>query len=242
MLSFWDTMSRMTAPRTARERARIEITRAIQETGRKHLAEVGPAALSLRAIARDVGMVSSAVYRYFPSRDDLLTALIIEAYDELGDAVEAADAGVADRTDLASRFLAVCHAIRDWARANPHEYALLYGSPVPGYAAPDTTVPSAARITGAFLGLAQESQLRGDEMMAGAGPIGAKEHAALEGVRQLLETPVDDGRIVRWMIVWSTVFGHISLELFGHMYRGVLDYDTHFKQVTGELVADLGLD
>ena len=228
-------------PPKSRAEKRAEQTRAIQETGRKHLAEVGPAALSLRAIARDVGMVSSAVYRYFPSRDDLLTALIIESYDELGDAVEAADAGVRDRDDLAHRFLAVCHAIRDWARTNPHEYALLYGSPVPGYAAPDTTVPSAARVTGAFLRLAQESDRRGDEMVAGAGPIGVAEHAALEGVRQALDVPVDDRRIVRWMIAWSTVFGHISLELFGHMYRGVLDYDTHFEQVTGELVADLGL-
>jgi AcrR family transcriptional regulator len=230
----------MNIPRTARERARVEITRAIQQTGRKHLAEVGPAALSLRAIARDVGMVSSAVYRYFPSRDDLLTALIIEAYDELGDAVEAADTRVRRRDDLAKRFLAVCRAIRDWARANPHEYALLYGSPVPGYAAPDTTVPSAARVTGAFLRLAQESHVADQEL--GAGPVGVREHRALDGVRHALDVPVDDARIVRWLMAWSTVFGHISLELFGHMHRGVLDYDAHFSQVTGELVADLGLD
>ena len=230
----------LVAPKSRAEN-RVEQTRAILTRARAQLAEVGPAALSVRQIARDVGMVSSAVYRYFPSRDELLTALITEAYDELGDAVEAADAGVRRRDDLAARFLAVCHAIRDWARANPHEYALLYGSPVPGYAAPDTTIPSAARVTGAFLTLAQESQQRGDEMMAGAGPVGAKERKALGGVREALAVPVDDARIVRWMIAWSTVFGHLSLELFGHMYRGVLDYDTHFKQVTEELVADLGL-
>ena len=228
-------------PPKSRAENRAEQTRTIQETGRRHLAEVGPAALSLRAIAREVGMVSSAVYRYFPSRDDLLTALIIEAYDELGDAVGSADAGVRDRDDLESRFRAVCHAVRDWARANPHEYALLYGSPVPGYAAPDTTVPSAGRVTGAFLALAQASQARGDELTAGAGPVGAKEHRAIGGIRQALETPVDDNRIVRWLICWTAVFGHISMELFGHMHRGVLDYDEHFEQVTGELVADLGL-
>src|SRR3954447_11879320 len=168
----------------SRAENRIEQTRTIQATGRRHLAEVGPAALSLRAIAREVGLVSSAVYRYFPSRDDLLTALIIEAYDELGDAVEAADAGVRDRDDLAGRFLAVGNAIRDWARANPHEYALLYGSPVPGYAAPDTTIPSAARVTGAFLRLAQESHVADQEL--GAGPVGVREHRALDGVRHAL--------------------------------------------------------
>ncbi|MGY2703910.1 TetR/AcrR family transcriptional regulator [Nocardioides sp. HB32] len=227
-------------PPKSRAENRAEQTRAIQVTGRRHLAEVGPAALSLRAIAREVGLVSSAVYRYFPSRDDLLTALIIEAYDELGDAVEAADAGVRDRDDLAGRFLAVGNAIRDWARANPHEYALLYGSPVPGYAAPDTTIPSAARISGAFLTLAQLSGQRGDAVPQ-ARPVSAQERQALGGIRQALDVPLDDERTVRWLIAWSTVFGHLSLELFGHMYRGILDYDAHFAQVTGQLTADLGL-
>jgi AcrR family transcriptional regulator len=225
----------------SRAENRVEITRTIQETARRHLAEVGPAALSLRAIARDVGMVSSAVYRYFPSRDELLTALIVEAYDELGDAVEQADAGVRRRADLDKRFLAVCHAIRDWARANPHEYALLYGSPVPGYVAPDTTVNSAGRITGAFLRLAQESETAGDALGAVTGAVGPKERKALGGVRPALETPVSDDRMVRWLMAWSTVFGHTSLELFGHMHRGILDYDAHFGQVTTQLATDLGL-
>ena len=226
----------------SRAENRVEITRTIQETGRRHLAEVGPGALSLRAIAREVGMVSSAVYRYFPSRDELLTALIVETYDELADAVERADAGVRRRADLDQRFLAVCHAIRDWARANPHEYALLNGSPVPGYVAPDTTVNSAGRITGAFLGLAQESQAAGDVLGATTGAVGPQEHHALDGVRPSFETSMSDERVVRWLMGWTTVFGHISLELFGHMHRGILDYDAHFQQVTGQLVADLGLD
>ena len=227
-------------PPTTRAENRAEQTRAIQETGRRHLAEVGPAALSLRAIARDVGLVSSAVYRYFPSRDDLLTALIVESYDELGDAVDAADAAVGDRTDLAARFRALAHAIHDWARAHPHEYALVYGSPVPGYAAPDTTVPSAARISGAFLGLAQESERAGDRVAA-TRPLTDDEREALAPIREALETPISDERMLRWLMAWKTVFGHVSLELFGHMHRGVLDYDAHFAQVADQLVADLGL-
>jgi AcrR family transcriptional regulator len=229
-------MARMT-----RAENRAEQTRAILDRARAQLAEVGPAALSVRQIAREVGMVSSAVYRYFPSRDELLTALIVEAYDELGDAVEQADAGVRRRTDLAQRFLAVCNAIRDWSRANPHEYALLYGSPVPGYAAPDTTVPSATRVSVAFLVLAQESERAGDELGARPRPVGAQERSALGGVRSMMATPVADERTVRWLMAWSTVFGHVSLEIFGHMYRGILDYDAHFRQVTTQLAADLGL-
>ncbi|GAA4759155.1 TetR/AcrR family transcriptional regulator [Nocardioides endophyticus] len=225
----------------SRAENRAEQTRAILERARAQLAEVGPAALSVRQIARDVGLVSSAVYRYFPSRDELLTALIVESYDELGDAVEQADAGVRRRSDLDKRFLAVCAAIRDWARANPHEYALLYGSPVPGYVAPQTTTTSASRITGAFLRLAQESETAGDVLGAPTGAVPPKGHQALGGVHLALETTVADDRIVRWLMAWTTVFGHVSMELFGHMHRGILDYDTHFQQVTGQLVADLGL-
>src|SRR5262245_7605460 len=103
-----------TVARTARDRARIELTAEIKQAGRRHLAEHGAAGLSLRAVARDVGMVSSAVYRYFPSRDDLLTALIVDAYDAVGAVAEAAEAR--DRNRAASvRLLDVCEALRDWA-------------------------------------------------------------------------------------------------------------------------------
>ena len=86
------TLRRMTATAapTARARARAELTEEIKAVARRQLAEQGSAALSLRAVAREVGMVSSAVYRYFPSRDDLLTALIVDAYDAVGDAAEQA--------------------------------------------------------------------------------------------------------------------------------------------------------
>src|SRR4029077_14703471 len=119
----------MPASTGVREQNRVENTEAIKRVAREHLARDGAAALSLRAVARDVGMVSSAVYRYFPSRDDLLTALIVDAYDAAGQAAEDADTAAIGR-GLDDRWLAVAGAIRDWARANPHEYALVYGSPV----------------------------------------------------------------------------------------------------------------
>src|SRR5436305_8683707 len=118
----------MTAAGT-RARVRAELTREIAEVARRHLASAGAAALSLRAVAREMGMASSAVYRYFPSRDDLLTTLIVEAYDAIGEAAEAADAA-APAADLRGRLRAVFRATREWALAHPHEYALVYGSPV----------------------------------------------------------------------------------------------------------------
>ena len=88
-------------------------------------------------------MVSSAVYRYFPSRDDLLTALIIDAYDAVGERAEAAERASRNR-GADARWLSVCEAVRAWALADPHEYALIFGSPVPGYAAPEATIAPAS--------------------------------------------------------------------------------------------------
>src|SRR5947207_12190330 len=110
---------------SVRARVRAEMTEEIKAAARRHLAVDG-AALSLRAVARELGMVSSAIYRYFSSRDDLLTALIIDAYDDLGAAAERA-AARAPAGDVRARWAVVCRAIRAWARAHPHEYALVYG-------------------------------------------------------------------------------------------------------------------
>ena len=134
----------MTAAGT-RARVRAALTREIVDAARRHLATDGAAGLSLRAVARELGMASSAVYRYFPSRDELLTTLIVEAYDALGAAAEEA-ADNAPRDDLRARLHAACDAVRGWALAHPHEYALVYGSPVPGYAAPQATIGPAARV------------------------------------------------------------------------------------------------
>src|SRR5207247_9349557 len=102
--------------------------------------------------ARELGASSSAVYRYVASRDDLLTRLIVAAYDALGAAAETAEAAVA-RADLAGRWSAVCGAVRDWALANPNEYALIYGTPVPGYTAPPATIAPADRVCNVLLAI-----------------------------------------------------------------------------------------
>lgn len=144
------------AAQGARARARVEVTAAIKDEARRQLAADGAAKLSLRAVARELGMVSSALYRYFPSRDDLLTALIVDAYDSQGEAAEAAHAAVA-HADPLRRWSAVCEAARDWALGHPHEYALIYGSPVPGYVAPVSTVPSASRVGLLLIGIVRDA-------------------------------------------------------------------------------------
>ena len=138
----------------------MEITREITDIARARLAAEGAAALSLRAVARDMGMVSSAVYRYFGSRDELLTALIIDGYNAIGEAVENADAACR-RGDYSGRWLAACRAARGWAIAHPHEYALIYGSPVPGYQAPADTIGPAARSAVVFGRLVSDAHAAG---------------------------------------------------------------------------------
>src|SRR6478609_2409050 len=110
-----------TSPSSPRARAREQTMRDIVRIGREHLATDGAAALSLRAVARDLGIVSSAVYRYVASRDELLTLLVVDGYDELGDAVDAALERV-DAADHAGRLAAIGRATRAWALAEPATY------------------------------------------------------------------------------------------------------------------------
>lgn len=205
-------------PRTARERARAEIMVEILRTGREHLARDGAAALSLRAIARDLGMVSSAVYRYVPNRDALLTMLIIDAYDTVGAAVEEADHACA-RADYVGRFLASCRAVRDWARQNPHEYALIYGSPVPGYAAPEDTIGPATRVPVVLLTILVDLTLAGSAPEPE--PVSSEVAASLAPMMAFTGGAVSEDLLLRGLASWGTLLGTISLELFGHLHNVV---------------------
>src|SRR5499427_8943289 len=197
-------------PRTARERARAEITSEILDAGRRHLATDGASALSLRAIARELGMASSAVYRYVASRDDLLTRLIIDAYDSLGAAAEAAEA-TQSRADLLGRWSAICQAVRGWAGANPNEYALIYGSPVPGYVAPADTIRPASRVSNLLVQILADATARGLAPAMGE-PLGRGGRTALAPVRAALPPEVPDVTVQTGIMVWSALFGTVSFE------------------------------
>jgi AcrR family transcriptional regulator len=213
------------APTTARARARAELVAEIKAAGRRQLAEVGAADLSLRAVARDVGMVSSAVYRYFPSRDDLLTALVIDAYEAVGAAVEEAATG---RGGFEARWLRVASAVRTWAVAHPHEYALVYGSPVPGYRAPRDTVGPAARPAVAALGVVAAAVEAGEVERDGAGGLPRSLRADLGRLGGELGLDLPDEVLARALAAWTQVFGLVSFELFGHLANVITDPEEHF--------------
>jgi AcrR family transcriptional regulator len=246
-------MSPVKASPTARERARAELTREIKEEARRQLAATGAHGLSLRAVARELGMVSSALYRYFPSRDDLLTALIIDAYDALGTVTETA---IAASARPRVRWLAACQAIRGWALANPHEYALIYGSPVPGYRAPQATVGPASRVPLAFMSVLRDAVAGGD-MPAGDEAASGLASARLTGqladqaatISSALASPADSGAsavpaevVVRAVIAWTQLFGMISFELFGQFVGSFEPADALFEYAVAQLAAFVGLD
>jgi AcrR family transcriptional regulator len=227
----------MSTAHGARARARIEVTAAIKDEARRQLAAEGAARLSLRAVARELGMVSSALYRYFPSRDDLLTALIIDAYDSLGEAAEAARAGTAGAAPQ-QQWIAVCEAVRGWALAHPHEYALIYGSPVPGYSAPDTTVPPASRVGLVLLALVREAH-----RSRGVARPRLPEELGPEAERMAADLAPDlpAETVVTLVAAWAELFGLVGFELFGQFHRLVEDRATFFRYAAARLAHEVGL-
>jgi AcrR family transcriptional regulator len=233
--------------RTARERVRAELIREITEIARRQLATEGAAGLSLRAVAREMGMVSSAIYRYFASRDELLTALIIDGYNAVGEAVERAvetartdpDAG-ADEASFGRGWMALCRAVREWALAHPHEYALLYGSPVPGYQAPADTVPAALRDTVVFVRIVAEAHAAGALDPAGPCPPAPPTLAAdMARARNVIPLDIPDDVLLRSFTAWAGMYGTVSFELFGQ-FTNVIDeraaYFDHAMGLLGRLI------
>jgi AcrR family transcriptional regulator len=209
----------------ARERARAEITAEITAEARRQLAVEGAAGLSLRAVARQLGMVSSGIYRYVANRDELLTMLIIEAYEGLGAAVEASAAATVGQSP-ALRFTAAARAVRAWALAHPHEYALVYGSPVPGYAAPADTIGPAVRVAVALAGIVADAHRAGLVEPASV-PVDVTPalRSDVDTVRAALDVDLPDDVVVRLLAAWTQLFGLVSFELFGQTRNAITAHD-----------------
>lgn len=225
-----------------RARAREQTMREIVRIGRAHLATDGAAALSLRAVARDLGIVSSAVYRYVASRDELLTLLVVDGYDELGDAVDAAEAKVA-RADHAGRMRAIGRAVRAWAVAEPATYALLFGSPVPGYEAPaERTVVPGTRVILRLVAVWEDAWAAGVAPAPGAGVAPRRLARDLARLRRDLALTAPDELVARGMLAWAALFGCVSFEVFGQYGADTFtDPKDIFEHHLDVLVATVGL-
>ncbi len=192
----------------------------IVRIGRDHLAVHGAAALSLRAVARDLGVVSSAVYRYVSSRDELLTMLVIDGYSELGDAVDAALATAPE--DPAERLRVVCRALREWAVAEPARYGLLYGTPVPGYHAPaEQTTDPGTRVMGVMMYLVETAYRTGALTVPDPLPSVSPEMSGdFDRIRDEAGMTMPDWVLARAITVWTALIGAVSAEVFDQFGAG----------------------
>jgi AcrR family transcriptional regulator len=216
-------------PTSRRDRLRRATIEEINSRARAQLTTDGLGALSLRAIAREMGMASSAIYRYYPSRDDLVSELCAEGYTSIAAAfAQARDAQPAD--DHPGRWRALCHAYRQWALDNPSDFTLIFGAPLPGYHAPEEFV---------------------------AIPFGVYASAVQAGAadpdRTLIDAAVDVGDLMRALApgypprlalivlnAWASIHGYVALESFGGLTRLARDAGGLFGSHVSTVMLGMG--
>jgi AcrR family transcriptional regulator len=221
------------------------MTAEILAVARAHLADEGAAALSLRSVARELELAPSALYRYFDGRDALLSALIMGAYESLAaEAERAADRAQRTKNEStdAERWLQAPRAIRRWALERPHEWGLIFGTPVPGYEAPQDTVEPYARVAAALARPVVEAKEAG--RWRDAAPRGAATDALREAVAPVtegLDLDMSVPMVARFVRAWTTLVGIISLEVFGHWRNTILDPEVFFEATMHDVALGLGL-
>lgn len=214
----------------------------ILDTARRQMAKAGAAALSLRAIAREMQVTAPALYRYFKDRDDLVTELIVEAFTSLGDTFQAARDKYASNPPGA-RLLAMMLAYRDWAVAHPQDYALIFGTPIPGYVAPEErTLPPAKR---AMDVLVTEIAVAFESQNAKPAPEYAKPTLALQkqiaGWKKKYGYAEPTTALHLGLIGWTRAHGMVSLELFGQIQPMLGDAAELYREEVVSLLKQMGL-
>ncbi|MFK0247932.1 TetR/AcrR family transcriptional regulator [Amycolatopsis azurea] len=193
-----------------RERYRDQVRAEIKQYAWEQIAAAGVPALSLNAIAKQVGMSGPALYRYFASRDDLITALIRDAYRSLADTVRTAYEAGADLSGLAV-------TIRDWARSDPQRYFLIYGTPVPGYHAPDDTTAISREVMAVLLDACRAITVDRPETPFDKHLDGHRDWAG--------DDPAPSATLHRAIAFWTRLHGVLSLELAGQFTGMKFDPD-----------------
>ncbi|MEV5177359.1 TetR/AcrR family transcriptional regulator [Streptomyces flaveolus] len=214
--------------KTPRDRYRAQLRAEIKERAWEQIAAAGATGLSLNAIAKQMGMSGPALYRYFASRDDLITELIRDAYHSLADIIRTAAASGADLAALG-------RALRAWALDDPQRYFLIYGTPVPGYHAPDDITAIASEIMQALLNTAQPTG--GSAPGVDDGHSDARLEAHLAQHRQWAAGhPAQPAALRRALLFWTRLHGILSLELAGHFTGMGLDpaelYDNELRHLS----------
>ncbi|MCX5583473.1 TetR-like C-terminal domain-containing protein [Streptomyces erythrochromogenes] len=221
----------------------VALPAVVKATARQHLVKLGASGLSLDVVARDSGRAVTAVESAFPHRDDLLTALVVDAYDASGSAMERADRAAADAgAPAGARLLAAARALRQWSFANPAEFTLIYGSPVPGYHAPQDTVAPASRTPAVLAGILR-SALESGELTPPRRtlPGGLLRPEALELFGGAPDAPFSD-IVERGIVLWSSLIGLLVFQVFSRTHDSVLDEAVYFDAAIAVAAETVGLD
>jgi len=225
---------------TRRARRRAETIDEIKSLARRQLAEQGPGALSLRGIAREMGIAPSALYRYFRNSSDLISALCVEAYDSVADALAAAR-DEPPKEDHPRRWFAMCLAYRQWSVRNPSEFALIFGTPVPGYEPSQAVTEAAGRFTAVAVEVYSEA------VQAGAADPGRTQFPpALQG-GELWHTLVGGsasgaGAPLAGIVLcaWASLLGYLVAEIFGSLRRLIQDTDELYRAHVRTVMLGMG--
>jgi AcrR family transcriptional regulator len=228
-----------------RDRVRAATTVEIKQTARRILVAEGPSAVSLRAIAREMGMTAPALYRYFGSHEDLLKHVVADIFEEIADDIHRAiiAAGEESGGDMAVKLVAACGEFRRWSLGHKEEFGLLFGTPLPGLEAvhDDVIDDCAAKFSGTFFALFLELWDRHPFPVPSDEEIDPGLRDQLAHYRDLLGVDLPLGAGLTFLRCWVRLYGMVSLEVFGHLHFALDDAAPMFEITLAELAALVGL-
>lgn len=234
-----------------RDRVRAATTQEIIQTARKLLVEQGPDAVSLRAIAREMGMTAPALYRYFGSREELLRHLVASIFTEIADhvrtaihaAAETAGSGLTEPEIMAIKMMAGCREFRSWALTHVPEFSMLFGSPVPGYDVlhDDPTVECGRQFGKVFLDLFGDLYRRRPFPIPADSDIQPELRQQLARYREVLGSDLPLGALQTFLRCWVLLYGTVSLEVFGHLRFALDDASPMFELMLSDMAPMIGL-
>jgi AcrR family transcriptional regulator len=229
--------------RSRRERVRAATAREIKDTARRFLVEQGPDAVTLRAIAREMGMTAPALYRYFGSHEELLRHVIGDIFVEVASAIRTAINGVA-ADGMTAKFTAGSRAFRRWSLDHPREFALVFGSPLPGIDLnhPDVADKCGQEFMGVFLELYLELWQKKPFRVPAPADIDPSLLAQLERFGDATGVPLPAGAILSFAYCWVRLYGMVSMEVYGHLSWVLDDAEPLFDMMLREILPVLGLD
>ncbi len=211
----------------------------VKQVARQQMAELGTAGLSLRAIAREMAITAPAIYNYFPRLEDLITALIVDAFTALGDAIE--QAGTMAGSNL-QKMRAMIMTYRQWAVEHPVDFQLIFGNPIPGYVAPmEVTAPLARRpFQTLYIRFAEAQRQQEIRLPACYQQVPAEISAHLARWKKEADAEVDDALFCLLMIAWARIHGMVVLELNHHLQPTIGDAEALYRFEVDVLLAQLG--